>query len=128
MGIQFYNGLDSYLNYNSYIKNIPQVDVEEVKAAEKSAAGNASEVQESVQKVDETAIRRPVKNADLEDISLTFNKEDTFDHIGSEASIKSLDMEKAISDMKKDDILSEYSYFVGDSRNLFSDDGIVIAK
>ena len=128
MGIQFYNGLDSYLNYNSYKKDIPQVSVEEVKAAEEAKALESSKVEESAAKVEEAAIRRPVKNADLEDISLTFNKEDTFDNIGSEASIKSLDMEKAISDMKKDDILSEYSYFVGNSKNLFSDDGIVIAK
>ncbi|MCR4789236.1 MAG: hypothetical protein K5888_11670 [Lachnospiraceae bacterium] len=128
MGIQFYNGLDSYLNLNTYGKNIPQVTPEEVRAADEAAKLNASGIRPEESKVEETAVRRPVKNAELEDISLTFNKEDTFDSIGSEASIKSLDMEEAISDMKKDDILSEYSYFVGSSKDLFSGDGIVIAK
>ena len=127
MGIQFFNGLDNYSNYNTYTRNIPQVTPEEVKAqdAAKAASQNDDLGIKSVQSETST---RPLKNADIEDISLTFNKEDTFENIGSEASIKSLDMQKAISDMKKDGILQEYSYFVGSSKNLFEGDGIVIAK
>ncbi|MCR4990385.1 MAG: hypothetical protein K6A38_05915 [Lachnospiraceae bacterium] len=123
MGIQFHNGLDNYLAYNSYIKNIPQVTPKEVKTAEEAKAA------EQLSQVKEQEISRvEVQNAKLEDISLTFNKEDDFSNIGSEVSVKSLDMEKAISNMRKDDILSEYSYFVGSSKDLFTGDGIVIAK
>ena len=33
--------------------------------------------------------------------------------VGKEADIHSLDVEKAISDMQKDQVLHEYQYFVG---------------
>ena len=69
------------------------------------------------------------KQADLENISLTFHKEETFDYIGSESGLANLDMQKAISDMKKDSILQDYQYFVGSSKNIFSsEDGMVLPK
>lgn len=71
------------------------------------------------------------KNTALEDISLTFHKDDTFDMIGSSSDLTKLDMDKAISDMKKDSILQDYSYFVGAPAGRIqsaSEDGIVIAK
>ena len=69
--------------------------------------------------------------ADLEDVSLTFNKEESFDYIGSESGLDNLDMQKAISDMKKDEVLQGYQYFVGSAQNLAlqnSDDGAVFRK
>jgi len=131
MGIQFYNGLTNYNSYSNYHRDIPKVDPEQIKVqtpANTPVENNVSEVKspaaEDTAKVD----NRP-KAAPLEDISLTFNKEESFDYLNSDSSVKSLDMEKAISDMKKDGILQEYQYFVGSSNNLFtSDDGVVIAK
>lgn len=66
----------------------------------------------------------------LEDISLTFNASEDFDYLGQDSDIRNLDMEKAISDMKKDQVLQQYQYFVGSSKNLFQNtaDGIVIPK
>ena len=68
--------------------------------------------------------------ANLENISLTFNKADDFDFIGKDSSIETLDMEKAISDMQKDQVLQQYQYFVGSSQNIISNsmDGLVIQK
>lgn len=130
MGVQFYNGLT---NYNSYRLDIPKVtpdDVrkqdEELKNKENVAAAPAKE--ETLSPSQLSKIDERTSTADLEDISLSFNKEDSFDYIGKDAPIKNLDMEKAISDMKKDNILQDYNYFVGSSKNIFSDDGIVIAK
>ena len=72
------------------------------------------------------------KTANLEDISLTFQQNESFDYIGQDKNVLSLDVEQAISDMKKDSVLQEYQYFVGSSKNLFevnqSEDGIVIPK
>ena len=77
-------------------------------------------------------INRASRVADLENISLKFNKEDSFDYIGNDSSLDNLDMQKAISDMRKDQVLQGYQYFVGSSRNLFtgqtSEDGVVILK
>ena len=56
---------------------------------------------------------RRAKAADLENISLTFNKTDSFDYLGSESGLENLDVMKAVSDMRKDEVLQEYQYFVG---------------
>lgn len=131
MGIQFYNGLSNYAAFNSYKRDIPVVDPEEVKRQldeNSQAEAKKTEAVETLSPYQQSKIDSRSQVALLEDVSLTFNKEETFDYIGQDASVKSLDMEKAISDMKKDSILEEYQYFVGDSKNLFSDDGIVIAK
>lgn len=49
----------------------------------------------------------------LEDVSLTFNKTDSFDYIGKDKDVADLDVQKAISDMQKDRIFQQYQYFVG---------------
>lgn len=71
------------------------------------------------------------KDAQLEDISITFNKQESFGYLGKDSDIHSLDVEKAIDDMRKDKVLQQYQYFVGSSRNLQIEnnaDGIVIQK
>ena len=71
------------------------------------------------------------KAVDLENVSLTFHKEESFDYIGNDSSLDNLDMQKAVSDMKKDHVLQEYQYFVGSARNLFGEqtpDGMVLLK
>lgn len=69
------------------------------------------------------------KVADLRNVSLTFNKEESFDYLGSESGLMNLDVQKAISDMRKDSILQEYQYFVGTSPSFMNtDDGTVFRK
>lgn len=53
----------------------------------------------------------------LSDISLSFHKEDDYSYIGSEKDLAQLDVQKAISDMKKDSILQNYQYFVGSAQS-----------
>lgn len=51
--------------------------------------------------------------------------------IGSDSDIESLDIQKAISNMKKDSILQEYSFFVQDVNSLTginTEDGSVVRK
>lgn len=71
---------------------------------------------------------RPRQNASLEDISLSLNEPKAFEMKGKDADITSLDMEKAISDMQKDQALMQYQYFVGETNVSADEDGIVIAK
>ena len=70
--------------------------------------------------------------SDLANVSLTFNREDDFGYIGKDSDPEALDMQKAISDMRKDQVLQSYQYFVGSAGNLFdgqpSLDGMVIMK
>ena len=71
---------------------------------------------------------RPRQNASLEDISLSLNESTSFEMKGRDSDIELLDMEKAVSDMQKDQALMQYQYFVGESPILNNEDGIVIAK
>lgn len=71
---------------------------------------------------------RPRRNASIEDISLSLSEPSGFEMKGRDSSLSSLDMEKAVSDMQKDQALMQYQYFVGDSGIQQSADGIVIAK
>lgn len=70
------------------------------------------------------------RNVPLEDISLTFNRQEEFGYLGKDSDIHSLDVEQAISSMKKDQVLQQYQYFVGRSQNLIHEDGdgLVFAK
>lgn len=128
-------GLDQYGGfYNNYsVNNIPSVDVDYVKNQEEKALEADSNLQShqnnsAHSNTAETEDHRG-RNADLEDISLTFNKEDSFDCIGSDSEIGNLDVQKAVSDMKKDQILEEYQYFYGTSNHISqSEDGIVVQK
>lgn len=71
---------------------------------------------------------RPRANASLEDISLSLNEPKGFEMKGRDADLEALDMEKAVSDMQKDEALQQYQYFVGDTNLFSSEDGVVIAK
>lgn len=133
-GISEYGGL-----YGSYrVVDIPKVDIETVKKQDEQKANEALQVQPEVMAPKaETAVSQPEEDkrsrvADLENISLTFNANDDFSYIGSESEIGNLDMQKAISDMRKDKVLEDYQYFVGSSENITSPvdnaDGKVLLK
>lgn len=119
--------------YNNYrTVDIPRVDVETVKAQdEKKSMDEMAESQALSTPVYEST---PVNDnrsriANLDDISLNFNTGDDYSYIGSESSLGSLDMEKAISDMRKDKMLEDYQYFVGSQEvNNVNSDGMVFLK
>ena len=130
MGIRMLTGFD---NYSSYYRTsqIPVVSTEEVKQQDmqKEQLKTSAPEEQNSQPLMQPEGDFRTKTADLENISLTFNKEETFDYIGNESGLAGLDMQKAISDMRKDEILQGYQYFVGSANTLFkSEDGVVIPK
>lgn len=120
--------IDSAYQYGSYYQNyrseIKQVSVDEVRQQDKQQLQAAQEDISTLQQEDTRS-----RSADLENISLTFCKNDTYDYIGKDASLENLDMMSAISDMQKDKVLEQYQYFVKPKDVLLSDaDGTVIQK
>lgn len=85
-----------------------------VASSEQINSGNSTAAKEEV------LVGEQKPNAPLEDISITFHKQDDFGYIGRDSDIRSLDVEKAISDMRKDQILQQYQYFVG-SKTVFTE-------
>lgn len=145
-------GIGNISDYNSFLQNYQPMNMKTVQIKTAEEAGGALAVQPAqtgvqtqtgtqiadthvetsaieTSDIEASAIERK-PDAALEDISITFNKQDDFEYIGQESDIHSLDVEKAISDMKKDQVLQQYQYFVGSVRNVFSNntDGMVIQK
>lgn len=131
MGIDFLSG---YGRMQSYYKTseIQSVNPEEIKKKEELQQSKLpdKEIPDHSKKAPEVTEDSRKRTTDLENISLTFHKENSFDYIGSESGLTDLDMQKAISDMKKDQVLQEYQYFVGSAKTLLNEspDGQVLKK
>ena len=123
-------GFDQNFIGNYRIPQVPTVSVEEVRKQDEQLKQAQKEQYYSPVPV-ESSPSVPRNDAALEDISLTFNKSDDFGYIGKDSDIYSLDVENAISDMKKDDVLRQYQFFVGSSASgaiVDNSDGVVIPK
>lgn len=132
MGIEFMSGFGQVSPYYSRAYEIPTVTPEEVRSQDEQRLQETDLLQQGAVAVkrEETAPDNRSKTANLENVSLTFNKEESFDYLGSESNLLNLDMQKAISDMKKDSILQEYQYFVGNSQDFMMnpEDGVFFQK
>ncbi len=122
MGIGGVNGINGIGRMQDYSIQMPQpaktVIVEETGAESRVASSEQINAGKAGQATEQTL--KPYANAALDDISLTFHKQDDFGYIGRDSDIHSLDVEKAISDMRKDQILQQYQYFVG-SKTVFTE-------
>lgn len=116
--------------YNSILRNyqvpvIPGTGSEKVQSdqpselAERVPAAVISETSAALTSEQEIAPQggRPEEDIGPEDLSLTFNIQEDFEYIGRESDIHSLDVEKAIDEMKRDKVLQQYQYFVESSRS-----------
>lgn len=127
-------GIDNLqsLNYNAYNrineKQAQQLVQKNDGRQEPSVNEAAKEPKEAVNIDLRLGDIHPRKNASLEDISLSLNEARSFDLKGRDSDIESLDIEKAVSDMQKDQALMQYQYFVGDTNIMGNEDGIVIPK
>lgn len=133
MGIQIYQGMGNLSTCSNYQRpEIKLVSGEEIRRQdqEQQQAALQQSTPDYSRMTDFAAQDRRAKAADLENISLTFNKTDSFDYLGSESGLENLDVMKAVSDMRKDEVLQEYQYFVGSSQNFAfqSEDGVVIPR
>lgn len=139
-------GIGGVSNHGGYIQNykIPSVPVPRPEQTAEEPSGQAAEA--SLQNLEnsenpvvipspdiheDTSVQVPArKDARLEDLSLTLQKPENRDLSGRGSDIRSLDVEKALSDMRKDELLQQYQYFVGRSQNLMTEnqDGAVFKK
>lgn len=126
MGIQITGYNEMYSNYRQ--ASIPKVS-EQTLLEQQKQAEQSKRLPEQVVIPQEQPAR--INNASLEDISLTL-KVDDFDLVGKDSNIETLDMQKAVSNMQKDQVLQEYNYFVGSVNDISlsdsAEDGIMIQK
>ena len=139
MAISGLSQYDLFQNFNQYtaLSKIPTVEdatqapqqaedtlqVSQTKQSAEDEIATLSPRQESV-------LEKRSSSSDLQDISLNFNQNEEFSLAGKNSNLAGLDVEKAISDMKKDSVLEQYQYFVGssDSTVVNDEDGLVFQK
>lgn len=113
---------------------IKKVGTETIREQDKIAKQQEDIISPAVKQDTQTALEHSPGPVDLKNISLNFNTGNTYDYIGSESDLTLLDMDQVISDMKKDSVLEQYRYFVGEegAGEAFHEglhgDGIVILK
>lgn len=107
MHVGMINGYIGIQNYK--MPNITKVEDASLNVDVQEGVKTSEAVNEAVTQPIED--RKPVMT-NLEDISIGFNKQDDFSYIGKDADIEQLDMQKAISDMKKDSLFHQYQFFV----------------
>lgn len=123
MGISGVNGVGKMQDYSIQMPDYTKEPSKTVIVEEPGAESHVtSSTQTDTGNTDRAAeqTQTPSANAALDDISITFHKQDDFGYIGRDSDIHSLDVEKAISDMRKDQILQQYQYFVG-SKTVFTE-------
>ncbi len=133
MGI---NEISEYgnMSFSYKIPEIPAVDYEKVNSAQDAVkAPKAVEVkpQDIALSIEEKNSNISKPSAKVQDLSLSFNLQEDYGYLGKDSNIENLDVQKAISNMQKDQVLQQYQYFVGDSRKLLqkaSEDGLVFLK
>jgi len=116
---QVYNDLSSIKLRDTLSEVKPAAEVTS-KASENGNVGKAS--------LEEQFAARPGKLIGLEDISISFNKNDDFDLIGTTSDITNLDVEKVVSLSKRDDILNSYRASETQVPVYAGEEGTVIAK
>ncbi len=123
-------GIGQYNNFQSNyrINDIPRVNIDEIKNTETAVSKDTKNLTpDSI--IESNVSREQQKDVNPNEISIIFNKNDDFSYIGRDKELESLDIERAISDMRQDSILQEYQYFVGSASNIYhSEDGTVLAK
>lgn len=83
------------------------------KIAESMQAQAEISVQEPVDREMDSHVRE--QNYTSYNYAKEYRPDETFDMIGVDSDIHSLDVQKAVSDLEKDQIIRQYQYFVNDS-------------
>lgn len=129
------NGLNQYDLYSSnnsinITDRIPRANSQEIGGQVKRTPMETVPTQhEKIVNQPTPELARPINNASIENISLSLKSSSDFAMKGRNSSLSDLDMEKAVSDMQRDQSLMQYQYFVGNSNVIRQDDdGVVLQK
>ncbi len=118
-GIRPYSG---FYNYNEISKTElantqpqeEQLAVSASAASPESASPESASIESASMGQETDALARQTFGA--YDYANQYNPETTYELKGEESDILSLDVQKAISDMQKDQVLQQYQFFVGDTQ------------
>ena len=107
MNISGIRPTESFYSYNS-------IKLSELRNQQIAAAKEASVVRVP-KEADEMSVAEniPVQNYTSYDYAQRYNSDDIFELKGIDSDITNLDVQKAVSDLDKDQVLQQYQFFVG---------------
>ena len=107
MNISGIRPTESFYSYNS-------IKLSELRNQQIAAAKEASVVRVP-KEADEMSVAEniPVQNYTSYDYAQRYNPDDIFELKGIDSDITNLDVQKAVSDLDKDQVLQQYQFFVG---------------
>ncbi|MGN0327891.1 MAG: hypothetical protein ACI4D4_02800 [Lachnospira sp.] len=126
------SGLNNYSSnyYNNYNKNDIRIDISVqndgiARLKESPQVRTQSEDTKESESAAAYAVNNAPRHSNPTEFTFDFKKNSDFNLEGATSRYEDMDVSKAISDMKKEDMLSRYKFFVG-NRNLGKDeDGTV---
>ncbi len=107
-GIRPYAG---FYEYNSIKAN--ELRAEQIAATQKASSVEAEGVSTETQSAT-VQTPAPKQNFTAFDYAQNYRSDETHELKGRDSDLASLDMQKAISDLDKDQVLQQYQFFVGD--------------
>lgn len=115
-------------DYSQVYNDLSSIRLRDTLSEVKPVQEGVKPVETAKVSLEEQVAARPGKLIGLEDISISFNKNDDFDLIGTTSDITNLDVEKAVSISKRDDILNSYRTSETQVPVYAGEEGIVVAK
>lgn len=115
-------------DYSQVYNDLSSIRLRDTLSEVKPVQEEVKPVETAKVSLEEQVAARPGKLIGLEDISISFNKNDDFDLIGTTSDITNLDVEKAVSISKRDDILNSYRTSETQVPVYAGEEGTVIAK
>ena len=122
------SGINNSYSYASYSKKIDtsstDADVSQVSQVNQPLPIESSISSDDQPQQQASELPKPSRTGNLEKIIFDFKKNNEFNLVGAQSKVEDVDVDKALSDMKKDSVLDQYKFFVKSS--LLSDaDGSV---
>lgn len=128
-GLYDMNGRMSVRQSNNVDSNAAAVAQGNVKGTDAQEQAKGSVNMPKTDAEDDTGnelLRRRRPSESINNLVFDFKKDNDFNLVGASSKLEDLDVEKALSDMQKDSVLSQYRFFVKPSEGLGTDsDGTV---
>jgi len=113
------SGVSNAYSYANYTKRIETSSID-ADVSQISQVNQPLPVESSISSNDQpqqqaTEMPMPSRTGNLEKIIFDFKKNNEFNLVGAQSEAEDLDVDKALSNMKKDSVLDQYKFFVKSS-------------
>ena len=113
------SGVSNAYSYANYTKRIDtsstDADVSQISQVNQPLPVESSISADDQPQQQATEMPKPMRTGNLEKIIFDFKKNNEFNLVGAQSKAEDLDVDMALSNMKKDSVLDQYKFFVKSS-------------